>query len=94
MSKIVVLNTHAVTWTDYTTLVAMIMSNSYNSSISLMVFTGVTVINLAICAAMILGYTPVIHIIQALFLAVIEFAVVVLVYYYHKRNSTTAQTVN
>jgi hypothetical protein len=67
--------------TDYTTLVAMIMSNSYNSSVYAMVFAGVTVINLAICAAMILGHMPVIHIIQALFLAMIEFAVVVLVYY-------------
>ncbi|NCF19716.1 MAG: hypothetical protein GWP63_15855 [Haliea sp.] len=94
MSKKVVLNTHAVMRTDYTTLVAMIMSNSYNSSVYAMVFAGVTVINLAICAAMILGHMPVIHIIQALFLAMIEFAVVVLVYYYYKRKSTTAQTVN
>jgi threonine/homoserine/homoserine lactone efflux protein len=94
MSKTVVLNTRAVKWTDYMTPVAMIMSNSYNSSVSLMVLVGIIAINVAISAAMILGYTPVIHIIQALFLAFVEFAVVVLVYYYYKRNSTTAQTDN
>lgn len=59
-----------------------------------MVLVGIIAINVAISAAMILGYTPVIHIIQALFLAFVEFAVVVLVYYYYKRNSTTAQTDN
>jgi hypothetical protein len=56
MSKTVVLNTRAVKWTDYMTPVAMIMSNSYNSSVSLMVLVGIIAINFVEFAVVVLVY--------------------------------------